>query len=258
MTATEAASTIDSSNLSEGFDEAATRYDLMVALNPGYHRHLTAASQRLTAMLPAGRRPGPCVDLGCGSGASTRALLHALEQAGASEPRIVGIDASAGMLAQARAKSWPADVTFEVGVAQQLSAERERFGLSERQSGVLAAYLFRNVDERDHVLEQVRDLLDDDGVLVVQEYSVADSLRAKIIWTLVCWAVVIPLSAVLLRRTRLYRYLWRSVLEFDAVPVFLDRLQAAGFTDIAVETVPGWQRGILHTFSARKPPSRSS
>ena len=26
------------------FDEAAPRYDLMVALNPGYHRHLRAAA----------------------------------------------------------------------------------------------------------------------------------------------------------------------------------------------------------------------
>ncbi len=253
MTATEATSSIDSSNLSEGFDEAATRYDLMVALNPGYHQHLAAAAQRLTSMLPAGRRPGRCVDLGCGSGASTRALVHALERAGAAEPQIVGVDASAGMLSQARAKTWPAGVQFEVGLAQQLAAGRERWGLGEPQAGVLAAYLFRNVGERDEVLAQVHDLLDEDGVLVVQEYSVADSLRAKIIWTLVCWAVVIPLSAVLLRRTRLYRYLWRSVLDFDPVPVFLDRLRVAGFVDVQVETVPGWQHGILHTFSGRKP-----
>lgn len=33
----------------------------------------------------------------------------------------------------------------------------------------------------------------------------------------------------------------------------LARLAAAGFTDVATRTVPGWQRGILHTFVAHKP-----
>ena len=51
----------------------------------------------------------------------------------------------------------------------------------------------------------------------------------------------------------IYRYLWRSVQQFDAVQTFTDRLYAAGFVDVEVRTVSGWQRGILHTFRARKP-----
>ncbi len=65
--------------------------------------------------------------------------------------------------------------------------------------------------------------------------------------------MVIPLSWLTSRQTRLYRYLWRSVLQFDSVQAFADRLYAAGFVDVEVRTVPGWQRGILHTFRARKP-----
>jgi hypothetical protein len=81
---------------------------------------------------------------------------------------------------------------------------------------------------------------------------VAQSRSADLVWSLVCWLVVIPLSWLTSRQTRLYRYLWRSVRRFDAVQTFVDRLYAVGFVDVEVSTVPGWQRGILHTFRARR------
>ncbi len=227
---------ITTANVFEAFDEVADRYDLMVGLNPGYHEHLRAAAEALVERLP---RPSGTngaallrlADLGCGSGASTRALLHATQRIGA-RATIVGVDASAGMLEQARAKPWPAGVSFEVGLAEELAFARESWGLGDRVPGVFAAYLFRNVAERDKVL-------------------------AAAVWSLVCWSVVVPLSWVTSRRTRLYRYLWRSVLQFDSVQAFSDRLYGAGFVDVEVRTVPGWQRGILHTFRARKPRSVS-
>ena len=91
------------------------------------------------------------------------------------------------------------------------------------------------------------------GAIVVQDYSVTGSLAAEVVWTLVCWLVIIPLSWLTSCRTRLYHYLWRSVRRFDSVPSFVDRLCAARFTDVEVRTARGWQRGILHTFRARKP-----
>jgi ubiquinone/menaquinone biosynthesis C-methylase UbiE len=247
---------ITTENVFEAFDEAAPRYDLMVALNPGYHRHLRSAADSLVEAMPNNSesstdRPA-VVDLGCGSGASTRALQRSLEAAGFG-PEAVGIDASAGMVDQARSKSWPPGIRFEMGMAEELVSAREQWGLSEPRSGVFAAYLFRNVTERDKVLAEIHDLLCDDGVLVVQEYSVAGSRRAAAIWSIVCWLVVIPLSWLTQRQTRLYRYLWRSVLAFDSVQIFVDRLYGAGFVDVEVRTAPGWQRGILHTFRARKP-----
>ncbi len=166
---------------------------------------------------------------------------------------MVGIDASAGMLEQARGKNWPPGVRFELGLAEELAFGRESWGLGDRVPGVFVAYLFRNVTERDKVLAAVHDLLAEEGTLVVQEYSVAGSRLAAFVWTLVCWSVVIPLSWLTSRQTRLYRYLWRSVLGFDSVAAFTDRLYAAGFSDIEVRTASGWQRGILHTFRARKP-----
>ena len=167
---------------------------------------------------------------------------------------VVGVDASAGMLDQARAKPWPAGVRFEVGLAEETAWSRKLWGLDGPLHGVFAAYLFRNVTDRDEVLAGLFDLLADDGVLVVQEYSVAGSRRwSQLVWIAVCWLVVIPLGWLTSRQTRLYRYLWRSVLPFDSVQTFVDRLYGAGFVDVEVRTAPGWQRGILHTFRARKP-----
>ena len=48
---------ITTENVAAGFDEVAPRYDLMVALNPGYHTHLRAAADALVEWLP---RPEPC------------------------------------------------------------------------------------------------------------------------------------------------------------------------------------------------------
>ena len=245
--------------LSRQFDATAGRYDLMVGLNPGYHQHLRAAAAVLAAGLPQDR-PATLLDLGCGSGASTAALVGEADRvAGLPAPaEVVGVDASAGMLAVAERKSWPAGVRFVHGRAEQVASHAGAWGLHPPYDGALACYLFRNVPDRDATLAAVHDVLAPGGRLVVQEYSVAGSRRAVALWTLVCWLIIIPMSLVLTRRTDLYRYLWRSVLRFDTLAVFTQRLERAGFVDVRVEdvrftTAAIWQRGILHTISARRP-----
>jgi ubiquinone/menaquinone biosynthesis C-methylase UbiE len=238
---------ITTENVASAFDEVAPSYDRMVALNPGYHAHLRAAAAALLE-----RSPSRLLDLGCGSGASTHALLHAAEAAGL-QVDIVGVDASAGMIEQARSKTWPAGVRFQVGQAEDIAWAQELWGI-DAVNGIFAAYLFRNVKNRDVALAGLLDALAEDGALVVQEYSIAGSgLWVQALWTAVCWFVIIPLGWLTSRRTRLYRYLWRSVRSFDSVQTFVDRLYDAGFVDVEVRTVAGWQRGILHTFRARKP-----
>jgi ubiquinone/menaquinone biosynthesis C-methylase UbiE len=248
---------ITTENVAAAFDEVAPHYDLMVALNPGYHRHLRAAADALVECLPrrelgAAAASPHLIDLGCGSGASTQALLDAV-RAAALRFDVVGVDASVGMIEQARPKDWPADVRFQLGQAEDIGEARERWGSVNPLHGVLAAYLFRNVGDRDALLAGLLDLLGDGGVLVVQEYSIAGSrLWTRALWTAVCWLAIIPLGWLTSRRSRLYRYLWRSVRSFDSVQTFVDRLYGAGFVDVEVRTVSGWQRGILHTFRARK------
>ena len=235
----------------EAFDEVADRYDLMVALNPGYHAHLRASARAMADNL--GPRTGArVIDLGCGSGASTRALVAALRQGGV-HGTVVGVDGSAGMLAQARTKRWPAGVRFVQGRAEALSQVCVDADLDGPLDGVFAAYLLRNVEDRDALLRSIHDRLRPGGVLVVHEYSVAGRPTAEAVWTAVCRGVVVPLGWLTSGRTRLYHYLWRSVLEMDSVETVMQRMLDAGFEDVRTRTVRGWQRGIIHTFHARKP-----
>ena len=197
------------------------------------------------------------LDLGCGSGASTRAVQRAAQAAGLLSA-IVGVDASAGMIEQACAKQWPPGVRFEVGQAEKIAWSRELWTPDDHIHGAFAAYLFRNITDRDAVLAGLFDLLADGGVLVVQEYSIAGAGRwVQAMWSAVCWFVIIPLGWLTSRRTRLYRYLWGSVRSFDSIQTFVDRLYGAGFVDVQVATVQGWQRGILHNLRARKPSAAS-
>ena len=107
-------------------------------------------------------------------------------------------------------------------------------------------------DGRDGALREAHELLAPGGWLVTQEYSVAGDRRAAATWDAVSWGVIVPLGVAIDRNPGLYRYLWRSVRDFDSTTAFMDRLAGAGFVDVACRTVPGWQRGILHTFVARK------
>lgn len=234
-------------DLASAFDRGAGRYDLLVSLNPGYHTHLHSAADELA------RRSGPAgtglrlLDLACGSGASTRALL---DQSPA-DTTITGVDLSEGMLEQARAKTWPPGTTFRQGRVGEL--DLAALGPGSWQ-GVFASYLFRNIppELRTSALVEVHDLLTPGGWLVTQEYSVAGNRRARAVWDAVSLGVILPLGTIIDRNPGLYRYLRRSVQDFDTTAAFMCRLAEAGFTEIACRTVPGWQRGILHTFVARK------
>ncbi|MGI8613802.1 MAG: class I SAM-dependent methyltransferase [Nocardioidaceae bacterium] len=243
-------------DVADGFDVVAERYDLMVAINPGYHRHLLLSARRLRlgGPSPSGRGRLRLLDLGCGTGLSTAALLRAYPGA-----EVVGVDTSAGMLARARAKSWPAGVRFVQAKAEEVAEALAGEGIADGLDGALAAYLVRNVPDRDGLLATVCALLAPGAPLAVHEYSVADSRRARWTWTVVCRGVVVPAGWVVQRHTALYRYLERSVLGFDGIAEFEARMTGAGLVDVTSLPMTGWQRGIVHTFLGRRPaevPSR--
>ncbi|CAN3130634.1 class I SAM-dependent methyltransferase [Mycobacterium sp. smrl_JER01] len=221
----------------DAFDAGAAAYDGLVGANPGYHEHLRLSAQRM--QLPDQGRGLRLLDIGCGTGISTAALLAAAPRA-----EIVAVDGSAGMLAQAQAKPWPTSVTFVHSRAETL---REA-GVIGEFDGILAAYLIRNVDDPDAVLTTLRSLLRAGGVLAAHEYSVRDSRVAAAIWNAVSTAIIIPAGRFRSGDAALYRYLRRSVNEFDGAEAFRDRLRRNGFVDVQSMSVPGWQHNIVHTF----------
>lgn len=262
------------------FDRQAAAYDRLVGANPGYHADLRRAARAFA--LPGGGAGVRLLDLGCGTGASTAALLAAAPNA-----EITGVDASPGMLARARSKPWPATVRFVQGRAEELTGAGAPFenlpcvggrpedaaaaggplaelvglsgsaddlaGVGGPFDGVFAAYLLRNLADPDAALAAVRSLLRPGGVLVVHDYALRDGPLARLVWHAVCWGVIIPAGRLAAGDARLYRYLWRSALDFDSPEALADRIRRAGFAGVRTRTARGWQRGIVHTVRAQAP-----
>lgn len=224
--------------LASDFDHVASRYDILQRFNPGYCADLRRSAQRLAAP-----PDGQLLDLCCGTGLSTSALRTCYPRA-----RITGVDISPGMLATARKKRELRDVRFIAGDAMQLEA----IGASGPYDGVLMAYGIRNVPDPDVCLAQLREQLKPGARAVFHEYSVAGSARSRAIWNAVAAGVIVPLGAAVTGSGELFRYLRRSVNEFDSLAQFEQRLVAAGFTRIRVEAMPGYRRGIVHSVIAER------
>ena len=234
---------IDARSVPRAFDDHAASYDRLVDANPGYHDHLRLSVQRM-GLRDRGRGLR-LLDVGCGTGASTAALL-----AVAPEAEVVAVDASPEMLNEAQRKPWPDHVQFVQGNAQNLAA----VGVTGPFDGILAAYLVRNLPAPDSALRSFLTLLRPGAPLAVHEYSVRDSTRSAVVWTLVCWTIIIPLGRLRSGGSGLYRYLGRRVLRFEGVATLAQRLRDAGFADVRCQTFPGWQQNIVHTVLGRRPP----
>jgi ubiquinone/menaquinone biosynthesis methyltransferase len=225
-----------SAQLAHDFDRVAERYDLLQQFNPGYFSDLALSARRLGA--PA---EGRILDLCCGTGLSTRALRECYPRA-----KITAVDISTGMLATARRKPGLRDVRFIAGDAMALDA----CGADGPFDGVMMAYGIRNVPDPDACLVQLRERLKPGAPAVFHEYSVADSVLSRAIWNVVAGAVIVPLGAALTGSPELFRYLRKSVNDFDSLPKFEERLRNAGFKNVRMESMPGWRRGIVHSVIA--------
>ncbi len=238
---------LDKQLVSASFDEVADTYDAMVGLNPGYRRHLQLAAESLLSHVDVTKSHPVLLDLGCGSGLSTSALLAAARKRG-MDPIIIGVDASSGMLAQARRREWPEGVSFREGRAEEL-AELDL----PRADGVLACYLLRNVTDVDATLRAIQEQLCDRGTFVAEDYSVADSMTSRRVWSAVNQTIILPLASVVARNRDLYEYLHRSVDDFMGVRELAQRILMAGFATVESRSVDGWQNGILHLIRGTKP-----
>ncbi|HTX96222.1 MAG TPA: class I SAM-dependent methyltransferase [Mycobacterium sp.] len=230
------------SELSAAFDAGAAAYDRLVGASPGYHAQLLLSARRMR--IPNGGKGLRLLDAGCGTGASTAALLTV-----APEADIVAVDDSRGMLDTALAKQWPPSVRFVHTPVERLAEH----GVTGPFDGILAAFLIRNLADPDCQLREFRALLRPGSTLAVHEYSVRDSRAAVLVWHAVCWGIIIPAGWWRTRDAALYRYLWRSVLAFDGAARFRARLADAGFCAVYSETMPGWEANIVHTFLADAP-----
>ncbi len=213
----------------------------LVGANPGYHEHLRISARRMR--IPGRGQGLRLLDAGCGTGASTAALL-----AVAPEAEIVAVDASRGHARRGAAKRWPASVRFVHSRVEDLAEA----GVDGPFDGILAAYLIRN-------------LADPDGQLRGSGRCCARAARwpctntrcatrrGHRVWNAVCWGDHHPGRPAAHRRRRPVPISAAKCQRLRRRYRFRDRLRDNGFTAVHSETMPGWQRNIVHTFLADAP-----
>ncbi|MFE0629288.1 methyltransferase [Streptomyces sp. NPDC058864] len=119
----------------------------------------------LTAWLPVGNGPRHIVDLGCGTGAGTLALLRRFPEA-----QVTAVDASAPHLHRLRAKAAEAGVADRVRLVHADLDEPAWPGLRTPDL-VWASASLHHMADPDRTLRQVHDLLAQGGLLAVVELS---------------------------------------------------------------------------------------
>ena len=226
-------------HIATAFNQNASSYDLLVGLNPGYRRHLIKSAERLE--LPENAR---ILDLCCGTGQSTLALRATYPRA-----RLYGLDAATEMLQIARTRPQLADVKFVHGDAMNPGSS----GIGGSFDGILMAYGIRNVPVKGVCLQRILSLLSPGAPVCFHEYSVTGSSIRTAIWKAVTTMIIIPSARIVTGDDKLFRYLRESVLSFDTVNQFEQRLKETGFTEVRTMPAGGWQHGIVHSFLARRP-----
>lgn len=223
------------------YGRGAAGFDGFVKSIPGYHNHLRMSTTRMG--LSGGSRLR-LLDIGCGTGASTAALLDAAPGA-----EVVAVDASPDMLAVARRKNWPPRVGF---VQSRLETLAEA-GVEGPFDGIFAAYLVSNLPDAEIGLRKLLALLRPGAPIAVHDYAVRGRMTSRIRWSLASWGYLIPMARLRMGSTDLLRYRTHRVSTTDGVESMTHHMQRAGFEDVRVQTVSGWQQHVVYTFLGRRP-----
>jgi demethylmenaquinone methyltransferase/2-methoxy-6-polyprenyl-1,4-benzoquinol methylase len=234
----DAAASLDKSGraIQDMFAGVAPRYDLL--------NHLLSANLdvvwRKRAAAALGLPPGSKVlDLCCGTG--DQAL--ALRRRGA---RVAAADFCVPMLALARHKF----ARTESPRPGALAADALALPFPERHfQGATVSFGLRNVADLDAALRQLAGVLRPGGRLVVLEFAVPRLQPLKGLYLFYFRHLLPWIGRMISARGSAYSYLPSSVLEFPQRQGFLQRMAAAGFTDLKFKDMTG---GIVCLYEGRR------
>lgn len=236
---TDATARLDKSGrtIQDMFAGVAPRYDL---LNHLLSANLDVVWRKRAAQVLDLPPDAPALDLCCGTGDQAVAL----RKRGA---RVAAADFCIPMLALARHK-------FGRMAAPRpgaLAADALALPFPERHfQGASVSFGLRNVADLDAALRQLAGVLRPGGKLVVLEFAVPRFPPLRALYLFYFLRLLPWVGRLVSHRGSAYSYLPDSVLSFPQRQAFLDRMAAAGFTDLAWEDLA---TGIVCLYSGRTP-----
>jgi len=236
---TDATARLDKSGrtIQDMFAGVAPRYDL---LNHLLSANLDVVWRRRAAQVLALPPGAPAVDVCCGTGDQAVAL----RKRGA---RVAAADFCLPMLTIARHK-FARQTAPRPGA---LAADALALPFPERRfAGASVSFGLRNVSDLDAALAQLARVLCPGGKLVVLEFAVPRFPPLRALYLFYFLRLLPWVGRLVSHRGSAYSYLPESVLSFPQRQGFLDRMSAAGFTDLAWEDLTG---GIVCLYSGRIP-----
>jgi demethylmenaquinone methyltransferase/2-methoxy-6-polyprenyl-1,4-benzoquinol methylase len=203
------------------FDETAVDYDRierMLALGTG-------GWYRQQALRRAGLSPGASVlDVGCGTGLLARQAISLIGPHG----RLLGVDPSPGMLAQADLAGLPGVELME-GSAETLPAADSSFDF------VTMGYALRHIGDVRAAFEEFHRVLKPGGTVLVLEITKPTSAAATALLKTYMRGVV-PLVAAAVSRGKgtpeLWRYFWDTIEACVPPQRVMDTLLSVGFAAV--------------------------
>jgi len=222
------------------FNKIAARYDFATSMSQGYTTDLEASVSALDL-----KGDEYALDLCCGTGKSTRALMDRLPNG-----RVVGLDNSEGMLLEARRK-FKQEITD--GKADFVLRDAMQPGMEENKFDVIfAAYGLRNMPNYQTFLDNTFNMLKPGGQLCIHDYSLADTSWSKPYWAVLGYGFIIPFCTVVTGSSGIFTYLVKSVLKFPSPTEIEKLMRNSGYRDVVATPHKSWRGPILHAFTAVK------
>jgi demethylmenaquinone methyltransferase/2-methoxy-6-polyprenyl-1,4-benzoquinol methylase len=200
----------------------------------------TGHFHRKRSLQLAGLKPGmDVIDVACGTGAVTRAIAELLDGNG----RVVGVDPSEGMIAEAR-KQLRAE--FVIGRAEALPVADEAFDF------LSMGYALRHVEDLGVAFREYRRVLRPGGRLLILEISRPASAFGRA-FSRLYFRDILPRVSRLVTGSRdareMMAYYWETIDACVPPPVILEALDGAGFTNVKRRV----ELGICSQYTAERP-----
>lgn len=219
------------------FDKSAPHYDRI----GGFGFLWTGGLHRRRCLRKAGMRPGMRVlDVACGTGAVTRAIVSVLK----GEGSVVGVDPSPGMLDVARRRVQ--GVEFRAGHAEALPAGTASVDF------LSMGYALRHVAQLEAAFREYRRVLAPGGRVLILEIS-RPRTRLGFVLARAYFRDILPALSRLATRSKdaheLMRYYWETVDACVPPETILAALREVGFVDVQRRV----ELGIFSAFTATAP-----